>query len=219
MRTQRWLLAVAGLCIGCGNPEFGGEKGALKFQFGLSGCTTVNASQTALASGGTTVLVIGDPQARMALDVSSDSPQIVAPHETSFELACDQDCKSTSGRVTLDALTVGTARLVFSAGGQTVDALDVRVKEATALRLEDDKGASGEVSVNRATPVTLVARLSAGNDEVIAGTPYVWSREGEALEAPTGDGDRATLKPTGLGRSTVRAQWGDLSATIVVKVE
>lgn len=99
MRTQRWLVAIAALCIGCGNPEFGGEKGALRFQFSLTGCSSpnVNASQTSLARGGSTVLEVGDPQARMAFDVSSESPAVLTPQAATIEMGCDQNCKSTGG--------------------------------------------------------------------------------------------------------------------------
>lgn len=123
--------------------------------------------------------------------------------------------------MTLDALSEGTARLVVTAGGAEVDALRVRVKEATAVRLEDERGVSGTVSVNRATDVTLVAKMTAGSEEVIARTPYTWSRDGSALEAPdpASNGDRITLRPAEKGSSTVRVQWRELSATIVVKVE
>lgn len=221
MRPLRWLFAIGLVSFSCGDPEYGGDSRALRLRFGLGGCTSVAASQSTLARGGQTELIVGDPKKRTSLDVSSDGPDVVSVATPRLALECDgSKCEQTTGRVLLNAKADGATRIVLASEGATVDSLAIKVLPATSMRLEDEKEkVTGTTRVKLGTGFTIAAKLFNGSTEVYARTPFQWKVEGEAVKATNETSSRATLTPQAAGTSIVTAQFGDLGNSIQVIVE
>lgn len=220
MHALRWLIALGLVSFSCGDPEYGGQSKALRLRFGLGGCTSVAASQSSLAKGGQTELVIGDSKKRERLDVASESPGIVSVTTPSVTLACDgSKCEQTTGNAILSADGDGSAKIVISAEGATVDTLTIKVAPASSMRLEDDKQNTGTVHAKLGTNINLAAKLFNGGTELFAKTPFRWKVEGDALKPSMETSSRVSLSPLAVGSSTVTGQFGDLGASIQVIVD
>lgn len=219
--TLRWLVVFGLASFGCGDPEYGGDTRALRLRFGLGGCSSVAASQSTLARTGQTELIVGDPKKRTRLDVTSERPEVVAVAAPQLTLECDgSKCEQTTGRVTLDAVGDGSARLVISSEGAPVDSLTVKVAAANALKVEDESShATGTVKAKIGTAFTLAAKLTSGSTEVFARSPFRWKVEGDALKPTNETSSRASWKPEAAGTATVTAQFGDLGGSVQVVVE
>ena len=220
MHALRWMIAIGLVSFGCGDPEYGGQSRALRLRFGLGGCTAVAASQSSLAKGGQTELVIGDPKKRERLDLTSESPGVISVPSASITLTCDgSKCEQTTGKALVSADAEGAAKLLISAEGAAVDSLSVKVAAATSMRVEDDKQNAGTVHTKLGTNITLAAKLFSGSTELFAKTPFRWKVDGDALKTTSETSSRVSLSPLAAGTSTVTGQFGDLGASIQVIVD
>lgn len=218
MKTLRWFVAVAVISVGCASPE-NGETGALKFRFGLGGCSSVPAGNSTLAHGGATELIVVDAKKHATLDARSQTPSIVTV-TTPLMLTCeDEKCDANKGTLTLGAMEVGTARVVLESGGVLVDALTVKVADAKTLEIQDEKGGSGTLKVAVGKQLTLEATLKDGDERVYAKTPFVWASEGTALKPVSSTSSTVTIEGVSAGTQTVSAAFLGLSGTVSVVVE
>ena len=220
MHAFRWIVAIGLVSFSCGDPEYGGQSRALRLRLGLGGCTSVAASQSTLAKGGQTDLVIGDPKKRERLDVTSEAPAVISIATAAVTLQCDgSKCEQTTGKAILSADGEGSAKIVISGDGATVDSVTITVAPATSMRVEDDKQNTGTVHAKLGTNLNLVAKLFTGTTELFAKTPFRWKVEGDALKPTTETSSRLSVSPQAVGTSTVTGQFGELGASIQVIVD
>ncbi|MFN7133789.1 MAG: hypothetical protein ACK4N5_17060 [Myxococcales bacterium] len=221
MRRLELVLLLGLLSVGCSS-EYVGEKGALAFRLRLGGCTSVPLAETPVAVGGETDLEIGDDEKRTTLTVASGAPEVLAiATPATFELKCPDDaCEQTRGRVTLQPLQEGSARLTFTSGAELVDAVTLRARRAARLVIVDEDGDSEDLGTRVGTSLELTARLlHAGSDIVVATRPFTWRVEGGALAPTDSDEGHVTLEAIAAGTSTVSVTFRELTATTVVKVK
>lgn len=220
MKLLRLGVAFAVVSFGCQDPEFGGEKGQLKLRFGLGGCTFVPAAKGTLARGGATDLLVTDTRTKVTkLNVESASPGVVLAAKPTLELACTStDCKETQGSLVVDAVSVGSGRIIFTnESGAEIDALALTVGEATSIAVEDGEGRSS-ASTTIGKGVQLEAKLRGANGEVFAKTPFTWTVEGDAVSPITSKDSVVTATGAVAGTSTVNVKFGDLGGSIQVRV-
>ncbi len=219
-RLRLWL--CIGVVAGCGGSARSGEKGALEFHFGLGGCSSVSAANATLAKGSTTDLIItdGTSSKRTQLAVESGNPGVIELPSETFDLACTGgDCAQTEGRLSLAARNTGSSRIAFSSGGTVIDALQVRVSEATSVVLADKDGKVIGVKAKVGTPFELAATLKAGGLTALAKAPFSWSVEGTSLPPISSSDSVVSVNPVTAGVSTVSVRFGELTAQLVVAVD
>ncbi len=220
MRLLRFGVVFGIISLGCQDPDYGGEKGALRLRFGLGGCTSVPAAKSALATGSTTELQVADTrEKRTSLRVSSADTAVVSLGAEALALACTGDaCEETQATLSLSALAAGRSRVVFTdEGGTEIDALTLSVADATSLRIEDGDGNSA-ASGTLEKPARLVAKLRGADGEVYARGPFTWTVEGEVLEPITSTDGVVNADASATGTSRVNVRFRDLSASIEVRV-
>lgn len=220
MKLIRLVVAFAVVSFGCQDPEYGGEKGELRFRFGLGGCTNVAATKGKLARGGSTDLLVGDTKGkRTSLTIETASPGVVTSSKGVLELQCTgEGCKETQGTLPLEALSAGTGRIIFTdSNGAQVDVLSLTVGEATSLVVEDEDGRSA-TSITLAKGKQLQAKLKGPDGEVFAKTPFNWTVEGEAVKNISSKDSVVTVEGNSVGTSIVNVRFGDLAGSIEVKV-
>lgn len=220
MKLIRLVVAFAVVSFGCQDPEFGGEKGALRFRFGLGGCTNVPATKGKLARGGTTDLFVGDTKdKRTSLNIEAASPGVVSTSKGVLELTCQgEGCKETQGTLPLEAMSEGTGRIIFTdSNGAQVDVLAVTVGEATSLVVEDEDGKSS-TSITLSKGKQLQAKLKGPDGEVFAKTPFTWTVEGDVLKNISSKDSVVNVEANSTGSSIVNVRFGDLAGSIEVRV-
>jgi hypothetical protein len=220
MRTYRWWLAIGLTCFSCGDPEYGGDRGALRLRFGLGGCSSTPASKSVLAKGGVTDLLVGDPKKHERLEVSSSSPDVVSVvGDGKITMTCDSKCEQTNGTAPLDVKRDGTATLTFSSEGAAIDSLTVKVLTATSIRLQNDKGVTGTVKARLGTSTPIIAKLFNKETELFTKAPFKWKVDGPALKNTTSTNGQTGFEPLAAGTSIVTASFEELSGSIQVVVE
>ncbi len=217
-KLTRLMIAFAVVSFGCQDPEYGGEKGALRLRFGLGGCTSVAASKSTLARGGSNELLVGDKKLD-SLRVEAESPAVVATSKTTLSLECTTtQCNDRQATLPLDALTTGSGRIVFTdSNGAEIDAITVNVAEATSISVVDKDGRNA-ASFKLKDGGQLQAKLAGANGEVFAKTPFTWSVEGNVLKPITSQDSVIALDANSAGTSLVNVRFGELAGSIEVKV-
>lgn len=220
MKNLRWWLAIGLTSFGCGDPEYGGSSGALRLRFGLGGCTSIPASKSTLAKGGLTDLIVGDPKKRERLELQSDAPDVLAVKEPTLKLTCDgSKCEQTTGQASLEAKQEGSALITISSDGAVVDAMPVKIRPATSIRLENDQKVTGTIKGKMGTAVPISAKLFNGETELFTKGPFSWKLEGDALEATKSTSGQTGFMPKAPGSATVTATFQELSGSIQVVVD
>jgi len=217
-KLTRLMIAFAVVSLGCQDPEYGGEKGTLRLRFGLGGCTSVAASKSTLARGGSNELLVGDKKLD-SLRVEAASPAVVATTKSTLSLECTTtQCNERQATLPLDALTTGSGRIVFTdANGGEVDALTINVAEATSISVVDKDGHNA-ASFKLKDGGQLQAKLTGANGEVFAKTPFTWSVEGEVLKPIISKDSVVGVEANSTGTSLVNVRFGELSGSIEVKI-
>lgn len=213
------LCAAMSLGVGC-DPDFAGENRALKLRFGLGGCGSVPISQGGLARGGTTDLQVADAEKRTTLKATSEGAEAIRIEDKDFTLKCtDDDCRETQGSVQLEALAVGSSRIVIADDTRVIDAVRVKVAEPTSISVQDTNGKSQNLTTSLGKAIALKAVMRGpDNTELFARTPFEWEVEGTGLEATKSKDGQVAFNATQLGTSVVTVRFGSLTAQSAVTV-
>ena len=221
----------------CGDSQAVGEKGALRFQFGLFGCNFKDAGGASLATGGRTVLAVRDDATKMtttmtvrsespsALSLSSDGgvPLAVAEFGLTCSLNKEGVCTHSQGGVALSPVADGKARLVFERSGTLVDALTITSATPKSLMLREyGSKATTSLSTSGAKALTLEAVLKDGSGNELVATEYFdYAATGQVVINADTHQSGIIVYPAdgGTGSAEVTARFGTLEAKMALTVK